>query len=372
MSQLRLLNDLAGAGIITPTDKEDILKKQWETGESIEKILIEGGYISEDRLLNFISKKYRIPFVSLKTVQVDVEATYHVPSYLARKLSLIPVRRINSSLVIAVSEPFNENILSELRRVTDLKPIPLLARKSEIDEAINEYYRESGEIPEKPMETRIQEIEKHELPGSFQEYIVGKGNEKVFRLSQAFVKGEIKDLFIQGEPGTGKTFTLGAIKDALEKEGKRVIAVTVPDLEGMISRFRNNFAIADLREYLTSHEILLLDEVEFLQNKQQLQEEVEILLEKYMQKGHQVAVASLVKPSDMKGVTARLTSLLSSMIEVELGELDRDMAMRFLSNYDLSAGDIEAILKENPRTFRELEGILKRVIAIKKYLSSGF
>ncbi len=372
MSQLRLLNDLAGAGLITSTDKEEIIKKQWETGESIEKILIEGGYISEDNLLNFISKKYRIPLVSLRNIEVDIEATYHIPSYLARKLSLIPVRRINSSLVIAVSEPFNESILSELKRVTDLKPIPLLARKSEIEEAINEFYREGKEVPEKPVETRIQELEKQELPGSFEKYIVGKGNEKVYKLARAFVKGEIKDMLIVGEPGTGKTFTLGAIKGALEREGKRVIALTVPDLESAVNKFRGNFGIADLREYLTSHDILLLDEIEFLQNKPHLQDEVEILLEKYLQKGHQVAVASLVKPSGLKGVAAKLISLLNSMIEVELGEIDRDMAMRYLSNYDLSPHEIEAILKENPKTFRDLEGILKRVIAIKKYLSSGF
>ncbi|GEM_PF-6549837 len=372
MSQLRLLNDLAGAGLITSTDKEEIIKKQWETGEPIEKILLDGGYISEDSLLNFISRKYRIPFVSLRNIEVDREATYHIPSYLARKLGLIPVRRINSSLVIAVSEPFNETLLSELRRVTDLKPIPLLVRKREIEEAIDEFYEAKKEAPEKPLKTRIQELEKQELSGSFERYIVGKGNQKVYRLAMAFIKGEIKDLLIVGDPGTGKSFTLGALKEALEKEGRKVMALSIPDLETHINRFRGGSGIADLRDYLTSYEVLLLDEIEYLQNKPHLQDEVEILLEKYMQKGHQIAATSLLKPSELKGVRAKLISLLSSMIEVEIGELDRDMAMRYLSQNDLTTQEIEAILGENPRTFRDLEGILKRVLAIKKYLSSGF
>ena len=129
-----------------------------------------------------------------------------------------------------------------------------------------------------------------------------------------------------------------------------------------------------LREFILSHDVFIIDEIELLQNKPYLQEEVEFILEKLQQDGKQTAAATMVPVSELRAVSRKLVSLLGSMIEVELGELDRDTAMRYLNSggFGLTQLDIETILKENPRTFRELEGIVKKVLAIKKFLSSSY
>lgn len=374
MSQMRLLNDLVSAGLIKASDKEEIVKKQWESGESVEKILIESGYLSEEQLLNFISKRYKLPLVSFNKVQIDEEATYHIPAYLAKKLNLIPVRRIDRNLIIAVAEPFNETILSELRKVTDLKVVPLLAKKSEIDEKIKEIYdhheKETPELSKPPAEI----FEKKEFPGSFENFIVGPNNEKAYKLSLAFVKSEIENLLIVGDTGTGKTYLLGAISKAMEKSGKKIMPLSVPEFENMYLKFKDIGHLPYLRENILSHDAFIVDEIEVLQNKPYLQEELEFILEKFQQGGKQIAAATLVPVSELRAVSKKLVSIFSSMIEVELGYLDRDTAMRFLNSggFGLTQLDIETILKENPRTFRELEGIVKKVLAIKKFLSSGY
>lgn len=374
MSQIRLLNDLVSAGLITASDKEDIVKKQWDTGESIEKILIDNGYISEDRLLNFISKKYKLPLVSLHNVQVDEEATYHIPANLARKLNLIPVRRIDKNLIVAIAEPFNETILSELRKVTDLKFVPLLAKKSEIDEKIKEFYDHREQETPELTKPSAEMLEEKEFPGSFENFIVGPNNEKAYKLSLAFVKSEIESLLIVGDTGTGKSYILGAIDKAIKKTGKKSLALSIPEFENTYHKFKEIGQLHYLRELIISNDVLIIDEIEVLQNKPYLQEELEFLLEKFQQNAKQVAAATMVPVSDLRAISRKLVSLLSSMIEVELGKLDRDTAMRYLNSgeFDLTQMDIETILKENPRTFRELEGIVKKVLAIKKFLSSSY
>ena len=374
MSQIKLLNDLVSAGLITASDKEEIIKKQWDSGESIERILIDNGYISEDRLLNFISRKYRLPMVSLHNLSVDEEATYHIPAYLAKKLNLIPVRRIDKNLIVAIAEPFNETILSELRKVTDLKFVPLLAKKSEIDEKIQEFYDHRGEEIKEVSTPPAELLEKKELPGSFEKFIVGPNNEKAYKLALAFVKSEIESLLIVGDTGTGKTYLLGAIDEALKKSGKKSLAMSVPEFESSYQKFKDNSQLPHLREFILSHDVFIIDEIELLQNKPYLQEEVEFILERFQQDGKQTAAATMVPVSELRAVSRKLVSLLGSMIEVELGELDRDTAMRYLNSggFGLTQLDIETILKENPRTFRELEGIVKKVLAIKKFLSSSY
>ncbi len=375
MSQLKILNDLLSVGLISESEKEEIVRKQWERGERIEDILINDGYITEDELLSFISEKYKIPVVSLKDIKIDEEATYHVPSHLTRKFALIPIRRIERDLIIAFSEPLSEDVLKELKAVTDLNIVPLLARKTEIEDAIREFYAEEERVEEKvkPFPPVRPEIRSNELPGSFDDFIVGECNEKAFKLAQAFLNSEIYNLLVIGETGSGKTYLLGAVDRALKEQGKKTVALSVPDFENEYVKAKNSFDIAGFREFILSSDALIMDEIEYVQNRPYLQEELAYLMERFIQNGKQILAATMIRPDELKAVSRKFLSLLKSMIDIELEEIDRDTAIKYLSSskFNLSPIDIETILKENPRTFRDLEGIAQKILAIKKFLSSS-
>ncbi len=374
MSQLKLLNELLAAGVISENEKEEIVKKQWNKGERIEDILVNDGYVTEEELLSFISDRYKMPVVSLKDVKIDEEATYHVPSRLSRKFIFIPIRRIDRDLIIAFSEPLDEDIIQELRAVTDLNIVPLLARKSEIENAIREIYSENkgngGGI--KPS-TPVQNIPTREFPGRFEDFIAGPCNEKAFKLANAFLNSEIYNLLIIGETGSGKTFLLGAINRALRDQGKKTAIFSIPDFENVYIKAKNSFGIAELRDFILSSDVLIFDEIEYVQNRPYLQEEVAYLMEKFMQSGKQILAATLIEPGELKAVSKKFISLLKSLIDVRLEEIDKETAIKYLNSdrFNLSPHDVEAILKENPRTFRDLEGIAQKILAIKKFLSSS-
>lgn len=374
MSQLKLLNDLLSAGLISDAEKEEILKKQWEKGDRIEDILINEGYITEEELISFISNRYKMPVVSVKDIKIDEEATYHIPSHLSRKFVLIPIRRIERDLIIALSEPLSEETLQELKAVTDLNIVPLLARKSEIEDAIREFYAEKeGTGSSLRTVPARQEIQSEELPGSFENFIVGACNEKAFKLAKAFLNSEIYNLLIIGETGSGKTYLLGAMDKALKERGKKTVAFSIPDFENAFIKAKNGFEISDLRDSLLLSDVLILDEIEYVQNRPYLQEELEYLLEKFMQNGKQILAATMIEPGELKSASRKFVSLLKSMIDVRLEEIDKDTAIKYLntSKFKLNPHDIETIMRENPRTFRDLEGLAQKILAIKKFLSSS-
>ena len=144
---LKLRRTLLGAilletGIVTPEQLEIALAEQrrTESGKRIGEVLVGLRFISEPDLLKALSQQLDCPIVDLNQEPPDSEALGIVPSEFAMRHNLIPLRRNDETLVVAMADPLDIHAMDDLRLLTGLDVAPMLASQSDIRRLCEQYY----------------------------------------------------------------------------------------------------------------------------------------------------------------------------------------------------------------------------------------
>ena len=128
-------------GVLSSVQLNEALTIQQKEGSKLGAILVEKGFITEVRLLEFLSRQCGIDFVRLAdTGELSETIIKKVPESLARQHLLIPVASKNNKLVVAVADPLNVLVLDDLKLMLGIEIEAVLASESEILAAIEKYY----------------------------------------------------------------------------------------------------------------------------------------------------------------------------------------------------------------------------------------
>ena len=104
------------------------------------KILADMGVVEPEVLNGVIARKLGIPFVSLKTFRIPPEVLKRIPAALAQRFQVLPVAESDNGLVVAVDNPMNMARIEELRFVTGMKLLPVMASADDIHAALERNY----------------------------------------------------------------------------------------------------------------------------------------------------------------------------------------------------------------------------------------
>ncbi|MCK9418080.1 MAG: hypothetical protein M0R70_01725 [Nitrospirae bacterium] len=135
---------LIDAGLIDDIQLQSALGRQKTWGGKLGHSLIELGFVNEVDLAETISKYIKIPYVNLFDPPLVEKQIKLLAPNLVKKYEVVPTSLRNSTLFIAMSDPFDLDTITELQFITNLKISPVLALESEIKDAIRKYY--DGEI----------------------------------------------------------------------------------------------------------------------------------------------------------------------------------------------------------------------------------
>jgi type IV pilus assembly protein PilB len=102
--------------------------------------LVRQGFIDETELTGFLSKQYGVPSVNLNDFDIDDEVIALLTRDIAEKHKVIPINRIGSSVVVAMSDPSNIYAIDELKFVTGFNIEVVVASEVAIRDAIDRYY----------------------------------------------------------------------------------------------------------------------------------------------------------------------------------------------------------------------------------------
>ena len=176
-------------------------------------------------------------------------------------------------------------------------------------------------------------------------------------------------LFIHGHVGLGKTHLLAATAHALHAAGRRVRYVSGEAfVNEMIEALRRDRMEAFRRRY-RGIETLIVDDVQFLADKERSQAEFTHTFNALHQDGKQIVLASDRSPEEMQGVGIALRNRLAAGLTVDVRapdpQLRRDLVERKLAASGVAAGDgvSELLCNHWWENVRELEGIITRVAA---------
>jgi type IV pilus assembly protein PilB len=138
----RRLGDLLVAeGLITEEQLSHALGQQKESGDKLGSILVKLNLINEEQLVGFLSRQYRIPSITLAQVEVDADVLRLVPSHLAQKHEVLPIKRLGGSLTLAMADPTNVFALDDIAFMTNLQILPVVASQAAIRKSIEHHYK---------------------------------------------------------------------------------------------------------------------------------------------------------------------------------------------------------------------------------------
>jgi type IV pilus assembly protein PilB len=142
--QTRRLGDLLVAeGLISDAQLKQALSEQKGKTDKIGSILVKLGFITEEQLIGFLSRQYGIPSITLNKIDIDAETLRLVPTSIALKYEILPVKRIGGTLTLAMADPTNVFALDDIAFMTNLQILPVVAPQAAIRKGIEKYY-ESG------------------------------------------------------------------------------------------------------------------------------------------------------------------------------------------------------------------------------------
>jgi len=211
---------------------------------------------------------------------------------------------------------------------------------------------------------------------TFQSFVEGKGNQfaKAAASSVADSPGQtpFNPLLIYSTPGLGKTHLLQAIGNHILKHAKdtRIVYVTSEKfMLDFISSIQNNKSTEFARSY-RNHDVLLLDDVQFFQTKEQTQEQFFHLFNDLFQQGKQIVLTTDRHPNELTQLKQRLISRFQSGLIVDIQPPDLETRIAILmnkaknENLDIPYEVTEFIASSIKEDIRSMEGALIKLLAL--------
>ncbi|UPT74328.1 MAG: Flp pilus assembly complex ATPase component TadA [Elusimicrobiota bacterium] len=138
----RLADLLVEEKLLKPDQLKEALEAQKKGGEKLGSLLLEKGYIEEEKLLQFLAEKTGISYVSLADIgEISEEAVAAVPEIVARSKMLMPFNKTKDRLTVAIADPLDVMVLDDLKMQLGCDVVGCLASEAEILAAHEKYYK---------------------------------------------------------------------------------------------------------------------------------------------------------------------------------------------------------------------------------------
>jgi len=207
---------------------------------------------------------------------------------------------------------------------------------------------------------------------SFENFMVGGSNQFAFAAVKSASENPGKvynPLFIYGGVGLGKTHLMQAAGNVLQNEGKVVIYTTVEQFLNDFIRHVRNKTMERFQEKYRKCDVLLIDDIQFLSNKEGIQEEFFHTFEALKGAGKQIILTADKHPKKIGGLEARLQSRFEwgLVADIQPPELETKIAIIKkkceINKVKLSDDIINYIATVIDSNVREIEGILSKLHA---------
>lgn len=123
------------------------IRKHCEVNKTtFQEAVVNLGYMSEDRLLEFLTHIYGIEAVDPMAVEIPQSVIRIVPMEVAAKYRVLPVYKQGRILALAMADPTDMAAIDDLKFVTGLEVKAMVAAESSLEEAMEKYYSITDDI----------------------------------------------------------------------------------------------------------------------------------------------------------------------------------------------------------------------------------
>lgn len=214
---------------------------------------------------------------------------------------------------------------------------------------------------------------------TFASFLVGRSNALAHAAAQRVAQIEsgapplYNPLYLHAAVGLGKTHLLQAVAHEVLAAGKRVIYLTADRfMYGFVAALKAQTALA-FKERLRGIDLLVIDDVQFLQGKS-IQQEFCHTINALIDAGRQVLIAADRPPAELESLDERVRSRLAGGLVVEMGALDEALRLNILEcrvaaarihqpAFDVSPGVLCYVARLITTNGRDLDGAVNRLLA---------
>ena len=210
---------------------------------------------------------------------------------------------------------------------------------------------------------------------TFENFVIGSSNEYAASaaISTSENPGKIYNpLFLYGNSGLGKTHLMCAIGNKIKKdhpEYKIVYVTTETFTNDFVDCIRNNNMDQFRKKYRTA-DVLLVDDVQFLINREGTQEEFFHTFNDLYTINKQIVLTSDKKPSDLVTLEERLRTRFAQGLQIDITVPNYETRLAILrkkaeeNNYNIDDEILAYIANRIKSNVRELEGALLKLISL--------
>ena len=214
---------------------------------------------------------------------------------------------------------------------------------------------------------------------NFENFLLGKSNKLAFEAAKKVSEqiAHYNPLYIYGGVGMGKTHLLNAIGLSLKEKNKVMFISAERFMYQFVKSIKSN-EMVKFKEYFRNTDIFLIDDIQFMNGKEAMQEEFFHTFNVLLEKGSQIIVSADRPPNKLTRIQERIKSRFSGGLVVDIQNADfelryniiksknEDLAIHDPNNIKISDEIIKFISTEVNTSIRELVGAFNRVVSFSR------
>ncbi len=208
---------------------------------------------------------------------------------------------------------------------------------------------------------------------TFDNFVIGKSNQLAHATSVAIAEGRAKEynpLFLYGGVGLGKTHLIHAIGNYILKNdlSKKILYVSSEQFTNDVINSIRTDTMQMFREKYRTVDILMVDDIQFIGDKEATQEEFFNTFNELYQNGKIIIVTADRPPKDLPTFMDRLKSRLGMSGPIDINPPDYETRIAILRkkahqlNIEVPDDVYEYIAKRIKTNIRDLEGSIKKIM----------
>jgi len=136
----KIAKKLVDSSLISQEQLTKALDIQKTEGGSLSYNLVKSGAISEMAFAEFMGQIYNVPAVNLDDVEIDEDAVALIPSEVAAKFQVVPIKRAGRHLTVAMSNPDNIFAIDDIKFITGFEVSAVVSTETAIKKTIDRLY----------------------------------------------------------------------------------------------------------------------------------------------------------------------------------------------------------------------------------------